>query len=176
MNILKLIISLTFFISSSLIAQTLSVSIGEADYDGVFDDTSLTIAGLKQIDENIAVEIAYNDLGSISASDGIDSASIDASTIDVTIIAFNPLSDKTNLFGKIGFARWEVDGRYNLPSFGYGSASGKINGTDLTFGAGLETKLENGISANIQFQRYDISLSGVSLDVDKLSVGLSFEL
>ena len=159
--------------SATVSAQTLSISVGEADYDGVFDETSITLAAAFPINESFAVEVAYNDLGEVSSSQGSEFASLEASSFDVTLIGSIPLNEKVNFFGKIGIARWEIDGSFNIDGI---SGSGSVDGTDLTFGAGLEMVLNKSLSGNIQLQRYDAELGGESLAVDKISFGLSFDL
>ena len=159
--------------STTVSAQTLGISIGEADYDGAFDDTSITLSAAFPLNESFALEVSYNDLGEVSGSDSEISVDIEASSFDVLMVGLAPLSDKFNAFGKVGFSRWELDARLDD---GNGVISGKVDGTDLTFAVGLEMTLNDNLSGNIQWQRIQAELDGEDLDVDKISLGLSFNL
>ena len=159
--------------STTVSAQTLSISVGEADYDGIVDDTSITLAAAFPISESIALEVSYNDLGEVTASEGGISMTLEATSFDILIVGSTPLNEKVNAFGKVGFSRWELDASV---TDGVITESGSVDGTDPTFAAGLEMTLNEQLSGNLQWQRIQAELDGEDIDVDKISLGLSWDL
>ena len=158
----------TFLLYSTTVsAQTLGISIGEADYDGALDDTSITLSAVFPLNESFALEVSYNDLGDVSFYAYEYDVKVDASSFDVLMVGLAPLNDKVNAFGKVGFSKWELDSRFYQ---GSDVRYVKVDGTDLTIAAGLEMALNDKVSGNIQWQKTH------ELDIDKISLGLSFDL
>jgi OOP family OmpA-OmpF porin len=78
-------------------------------------------------------------------------------------IAKMPLGNKFSVFGKLGFAMWEAEADVLGLTF-------KDDGTDLTFGAGVQYDVSRNLGLRAQWQRYD-----VDSDADLLSIGLVYQ-
>ncbi|MAV76020.1 MAG: hypothetical protein CBD32_03035 [Actinobacteria bacterium TMED172] len=164
----------TFLLYSATVsAQTIGISVGEADYDGEADDDSLTIAASFSISESLSFELSYNDLGEVSASGDGATITLGAETLDFLIVGLFPINEKVNLFGKVGVSMWELDVEL---TDGFTTLSGEEDGTDLTYATGLEIAINDNLSGNVQWQRVQAELDGEDVDVDKISLGLSFDL
>jgi OmpA-OmpF porin, OOP family len=75
-------------------------------------------------------------------------------------VASYPLANKFSIFGKLGFAKWETDA----------GIFGSEDGTDLTFGVGVQYDLTPKIALRGQWQRYDVS----DENADLFSIGLIY--
>ncbi len=117
------------------------------------DDTSIAykIFGGDKVTEYFGWELGWIDLGdfNIYATDGIDYLSQDAegAAFYAAAIGYMPVSEDVTFFGKIGFARWDVD-------FSYDSSLGFIpnesdSGTDLMFGVGGQFS-----AFRVEYERY----------------------
>ena len=170
----------TFLLYSTTVsAQTLSISFGEIEYDGELDNSSITLSAAFSVNDSFALEVSYNDFGKASgyiAGDQEDAAlvTVESSSFDILLVGLIPLNEKINVFGKVGFSRWELESSFYDDSIGLMAFDDK--GTDPTFAAGLEVTLNEKISGNIQWQRTQAEFEGDDFDLDKISLGLSFDL
>ena len=132
---------------------------GQTDVEDIDEDTSWKILGGYQINRTFAVELGYANLFDKSIS-GVD---VEVTAWDLVGVASFPLGDKFSVFGKLGFAMWDAEA--SLPGFG----SVSDDGTDLTFGVGLQYDVSRNLGIRGQWQRYD-----VEGDADLLSIGLIY--
>jgi opacity protein-like surface antigen len=132
---------------------------GQTDVEDVDEDTSWKILGGYQVNRTFAVELGYANLFDKRVS-GID---VEVTAWDLVGVASFPLGDRFSVFGKLGFAMWEA--KVNAGVLG----SAKDDGTDLTFGAGLQYDVSRNLGIRGQWQRYD-----VDADADLLSIGLIY--
>jgi OmpA-OmpF porin, OOP family len=105
--------------------------------DVAFDDsdTGFKIFGGYSFNQNFAVEATYFDLGEASGSFGVgDNFDVGISGFGVAAVGVLPLSDMFSLFGKLGYASYDIDAHVELA--GVGSGSGSDSQSDMTFGAG----------------------------------------
>jgi hypothetical protein len=88
----------------------------------------------------LAVEASYTDYGNVTRHEEYITreyrelkVSIDA--WDVSVVGMLPLSSKTNLFGKVGYAPWNADVRLTL---GDEVEDQSRDGNDITVGVGID--------------------------------------
>jgi len=160
-------------VSTTSMAQSFGIAVGKADVEGV-DDTSFSLSGQIGINENLSFEIAHNDFGgtegSIYSNGSNEYFSVEASSIDLAFVASTKVNDRVSLFGKFGFAMWDIDVSSTL-------GSGSVDGTDLTFGLGALINIQEGINAELKWQRYDVEVvDGIGADLDNISIGLRIDL
>jgi len=100
--------------------------LGSASYDEA-DDSSAAfgVFGGYQLNEVLAVEVAYNDFGKAEDS-GIDE---EASAASLAMVATLPFKTESTFFAKVGLSAWDID-------ISPGSASD--SGTDVYFGIGAD--------------------------------------
>ena len=168
-----ILVILAAAVSTTSMAQSFGISAGKADVEGV-DDTSFSLSGQIGINENLSFEIAYNDFGGtegwIYFNGSNEYISVEASSIDFAFVASTKVSDSVSLFGKLGFAMWDIDVSSTI-------GSGSVDGTDLTFGLGALIHIQEGINAELKWQRYDVEVvNGIGADLDNMSIGLRIDL
>jgi OOP family OmpA-OmpF porin len=132
--------------------------VGSFDIDDE-SDTAFKILGGYQINRNFAVEAAYGFL----FDKEVQGANFEVTAFEVVGVASFPIADKLSVYGKLGFAMWEVE----ASAFGLSASD---DGTDLTFGLGLQYDLTPKLALRGQWQRYDVS----DEDADLFSVGLIY--
>ena len=170
-------------------------SIGEATFDAeVVDDledagasvddsdTTIKLFLGNRINENIAIEGFYADLGERSASaSGFDDfgdfisadAKADAATFGVAILGIIPVNEKFSIFGKLGMHRWESDSKFSYTDSCCGginneSYSDDDSGSDIVYGLGLTYDIGR-ISLRAEYDNYEVDDD----DVNTLSIGIS---
>lgn len=137
-------------------------------------DTGFKILGGYEFTPHLAVEVAYTDLGEVSARGPGGTFSAEATAFEVVGVGTLPLGNRFSLYGKAGIYRGDVDARLDTVLL-TGSASD--SNTDLTFGAGVRFDLTKQASLRVEWQRY-ASVGGDDTgedDIDFLSVGVIFQ-
>jgi OOP family OmpA-OmpF porin len=146
-----------------------TTKIGDDEFDGsgIDDsDTGFKIFGGYNFNENFAIEAGYFDFGEASGDFGGDSFSIGVSGLSASAVGRLPVSDMFSLFGKLGFASYDVDVSFNIAGFGSGSASDSDSdmiygvGGALSFGKSFEARLEYE-ALNVDGDASMISVSGL---------------
>lgn len=131
--------------------------VGRADWDRANDeDTSIRILGGYQVNKNIAAELGYTDLGSVSGG------SAKGKAWDLVGVGSIPLADKFSVYGKLGFAWSEVKG------FGQNES-----GLEMTYGVGASYDFSPTVSFRGEWQKYPDAGDGAT-DIDVLSIGVIF--
>jgi len=87
-----------------------------------------------------------------------DKGGVEINAWELVGVASFPLGNRFSVYGKLGFAMWEVD----FPG-------GSDDGTDLTYGAGVQYDLTPKLGLRGQWQRYDIRE-----DADLFSIGVIY--
>lgn len=121
-----------------------------------------------QFNKNFAAELGYYKPGSISESDGTDSAKISTHTIATTLIGSYPFNDKWSVFARVGAAFPKVKVSAN---FDGGSDSASDSSTELLYGGGVGLAL-NRVQLRLEYQRVDSDL----MDAGMLSLGVVIPL
>lgn len=138
------------------------VSFGRSDIDvsGFDRETGFKIFGGFRANENVAISLAYVDLGEFEEGD----ASIETDGFNLSAIGILPLSENFELFAKLGVFRWDSE----LKISGLGSADD--DDTGFSFGLGAGYSFFDNFALNAEFQRFD--LDGDNIDL--LSAGLVY--
>ena len=129
-------------------------------------DTGFKVFGGYTFNQNWAVEVSYFDFGEASASAGGDSVSVGVSGLSASGVGRLPINDMFSLYGKLGFASYDVDAKFNVAGFGSGSASDSDSdliygvGGALSFGGSFEARLEYE-ALNVDGDASMISVSGL---------------
>jgi outer membrane protein with beta-barrel domain len=115
-----------------------STKIDDDGFDDIdFDDSDVgfKLFGGYSFNQNFAIEATYFDLGEASGSLGFgDTFDVGISGFGVSAVGVLPLSDTFSLFGKLGYATYDIDAHVELAGVGSGNAS--ESESDMTFGAG----------------------------------------
>ena len=130
-------------------------------------DTAWKILGGYQFNRNFAVELGYTDLGEVSATDGVDTVSIESTAFELVALGMMPIADKFSVYGKIGVYRGETDA--SAPGISISESN-----TDLTFGIGVRYDFTRNLGVRAEWQKYtDVGGGDIGeADVDVISVGV----
>lgn len=126
------------------------------------DDTAFKIFGGYQFHPNFAVEFGYSNLFDKSVS-GVN---VEVTAWELVGVGTYPLGNNLSIFGKLGFAMWDATVSTGIPGF-----SASDDGTDLTFGVGLQYDFNRNLALRGQWQRYDVA----NEDADLFSIGLIYK-
>ena len=130
-------------------------------------DTAWKISAGYRFNQYAAVEVGWADLGKASFAGTIGatpfSGSLRTEGFEFVGIGSFPLYQGFSVFGKLGGMRWEQRADVAVAgAFG----SGKNDGTDWTWGLGLQYDFTRNVAARAEWQRYkdvDIDPYGVSV-------------
>lgn len=137
-----------------------STKIDDDGFDGIdFDDsdTGFKVFGGYNFNQNFAVEVSYFDLGEASGSfdDFLGPVTFDVgvSGFSASAVGVLPLSDMFSLFGKLGYASYDIDAH---ASIGGESGSGSESESDMVYGVG----------AALGFGQFGVRLEYEAINVD----------
>ena len=160
--VLALAATTGFAEASGYIGATIGQS--EVDVSGFDKASGLQLYGGVNLSENLAFEIALTDLGEFNVS-GASDTYIDVGGVELTAIGSMPLSDNISLFIEGGFFSWTMDAVL------FGTKIGEDDGSDLTYGVGMDVNITDSLGLMIQYQKYtNVSDS----DIDTMRAGVSF--
>jgi OOP family OmpA-OmpF porin len=160
-------------------------SVGESDADegnaipdlissGPVDgkDSGMKFFGGYQFNQNLAVEVAYVDLGKATYSgtfggSPVTGGSVKTSGINASVVGTLPLNPSFSLFAKAGMFSWEATAR---DVTGGTPFSGKEDGGDLSFGFGGAYNLTKNFSLRAEWEQFE-AVDKISL----LSVGVAYK-
>jgi OmpA-OmpF porin, OOP family len=128
--------------------------IGSVDFEDE-DDTGFRFSGGYQFNRNFAAELGYVTLFDKS----IFGANVEVDGFELVAVGKMPLANNFSVYGKLGFLMWDAK-----------VAGFSDDGTDLTFGLGLQYDVSRNLGIRGQWQRYDVD----DADADMFSVGLVY--
>lgn len=166
---------------------TSSIDVTASDFDGgsftsdSFDDSDSTFrifAGYN-LNDSIAIEAGYTDLGSYSLAGSFDGSDPDlpagptSATFDVTGWEFSavgslPLTEQISLLGRLGFIMWDTDVDVTTTD---GSGSDSDDGTNILYGVGGAYSFTDNLDARLEYTRYD---ADDNIDVFSASLVMKF--
>ena len=116
-------------------------------------------------------ELGYADFGEVKRETGAASATMEATGIDIVLVATMPLNREFSLFAKYGLYRWDVD----VAVSGAGEVSAK--GKDVTYGFGANYHFTKNIAARMEYQKYFNAGDAVTgtYDIDAGLLGIVFK-
>lgn len=147
------------------------------------DDSGFKLFGGHQMNDNLAIEGFYADLGEATVSGDAGDTFIYGGILyqflvnngklayEGTVLGANallslPVSDSFSLFGKLGMALWEVD--VTASGSGISSSSASDDGTDFFYGVGASYRFNQDWSVRGEYDMYNFDDG----DVDMLSVNI----
>jgi OmpA-OmpF porin, OOP family len=189
-----IILSISVFLTQSLRAEGVYIGIdylnnkidtGVTNISSNLDekDTGYSLYAGMPINENLDIEISYQDFGEASLS-GVsgNQFKVGSTTYQFTTtatiaaeadsfgIAAKPkynINDNITVYGKLGIHSWESTLSVNAAT---GSANVTEDGTDIFYGAGIQVAFNN-LSARVGYTIYDLD----GEDVDSINAGLAFK-
>ncbi|MGD9390932.1 MAG: outer membrane beta-barrel protein [Thioalkalispiraceae bacterium] len=139
-------------------------------------DNGVSVFIGNRIDNNLAVEFGYIDLGKTTFSGvssggviwnpGAVSGSMEFSGLQLAGIAFAPISNIMEVYLKAGIFFWDAD--VSISNTVFGSGSGSEDDNDLFYGIGFQYNFLNGAGIRLGWESYgDFDLE---MDTDALIV------
>jgi len=134
------------------------------------DNTSYTFGAGYAFNPNVSLEAAYRNSGSHNGETDCPpgfaclvipvSTQADLTSISLSLIGSIPLTDRLDVFGKVGLASWNVD-------FEGISAAFDDSGEDLLYGTGLRWSIDDRWKVFAEYEKLD-------LDSDTAAIGMNF--
>jgi OmpA-OmpF porin, OOP family len=134
-----------------------TTKINDDGFDNNIDDsdTGFKIFGGYSFNQNFAIEATYFDFGKASGSFGVgENFDVGVSGFGASAVGVLPLSDMFSLFGKVGYASYDIDAHVEIVGVGSGSASDSQS--DLTFGAGAALSFAERFEARLEFEAINV--------------------
>jgi OOP family OmpA-OmpF porin len=126
----------------------IGAEVGQGDA-GEEDDIGYKFLGGYQFHRNFAAEVGYGIL--------VDKGDVEVTTLELVGVGMFPLGNNFSVVGKLGFASWEFDG----PSVDQ-------DGTDLTWGVGVQWDFSRNLGLRAMWQRYETDPE----ETDFLNIGV----
>lgn len=144
--------------AASDVSSDYAIPVGAGPVD---DDAGLKLIGGMRPLDSFAIEANYVDLGTTRAPLNIvcvtlpcpSQLDIDTQALSVSAIGLFTLP-LVDLYGRVGLARWEAE-RQTL-------VSQKDEGTDPTYGAGLQVRLGS-FAIRVEYERFELGDDSVDL-------------
>jgi OOP family OmpA-OmpF porin len=145
---------------------TTKVSDDAFDGSGIDDsDTGFKLFGGYDFNQNFAVEVSYLDLGEASISDAGDSLTVGVTALTASAVGRLPVSDMFALYGKLGYASYDVKARFSVA--GFGSGSGSDSDSDLIYGVGGALSFGGNFEARLEYEALNVDGG----DLNMISIG-----
>lgn len=126
-------------------------------------DTGFKLYFGKGINQNLAVEIGWVDLGKVAATGPGGSARVSADGIQAAALGIVPVNPRFGVFGKVGLYLWDVS------ATGPGGSLSD-DGSDIMFGLGLYWNLAQQLDLRAEWEQFDLDGD----DITMISVGLRY--
>ena len=192
-KIIIAVFALTLFTSQSLKAEGFYIGLDylNTKYDsGVTnissrldeEDSGYSLFAGMPVNENLDIEVSYQDFGEASLS-GVSgnqfrvgsttyqftttaTIALDANSFGIAAKPKYKINDNISVYGKLGLHNWESTLSVNAAT---GSANISEDGTDIFYGAGIQANYNN-LSARVGYTIYDLD----GEDVESINVGLAY--
>jgi OOP family OmpA-OmpF porin len=142
-----------------------SVEDDDSGFDG--DDTGFKLFGGYSFNDNFAVELAYINGGGPDDDFGPINVELEVSGFNASAVGRLPVSETVALFGKLGFASYDVEATARSGGF---SASEDDSDTDISYGVGASIAINERFDVRVEYEAIDVSEGAFNL----LSVGGSY--
>lgn len=177
-------------VDDNLEAIFASVGLDELDASSTLDDsdTGFGFGGGYQVNDHLAFEFAYVDLGSIgyratgTASDGVETLNVEAvldNSADgavVSVLGILPIGERFSVYGRAGLSILSADGTARITVDGESQRASQSSQTsDPVFGVGAEYSLNRNFAIRLAWDRYlNVGTDDVigDTDADVFSLGL----
>jgi OOP family OmpA-OmpF porin len=134
------------------------------------DNSSYTLGAGYVFNPNISLETAYRDFGSHNGETDCPpdftcliipvSAQADVTSFSTSLIGSLPITDRLDVYGKVGFATWKV-------TFKDISSAFDASGEELLYGAGLRWSIDDHWKVFAEYEK-------VELDFDTAGIGVRY--
>jgi len=133
-------------------------------------DSGTKIFGGYRFGRNLAVELAYVDLGKAGYSGDFLGTPVTGGTVKVSgfntsLVGLYPATDRLELFAKAGLFVWEAKAS---DTTGGAPFSDKANGTNLSLGLGANYFFTKNVGARLEWEHFELDPGKASL----LSAGI----
>lgn len=149
----------------------LGAGVGEATNEsGEFkgSDTAFKVFGGYSLNRYLAVELAYVDAGTQKDRVGDIQVATESSGVIASVLGSLPLTDFFSLYGKVGYAFYDVDTTLRLGALQDAESE---SDEDLVYGAGLELAVWRGLKLRAEYEVIDVNDG----DFGILSVGARYK-
>lgn len=123
-------------------------------------------AGIK-LDEHLAVELGYSDIGSITINDGVSQTEfLSAESLYIDTVISKDLTSNIDMFVKMGISLWELR-----------DANDRVteDGTGINYGAGLDVNFYGNKERVMRIQWQHQEFDGITLEgADSISASMVF--
>jgi len=147
------------------------ITVGRSDTDlPDFDDSSAwSFQAGYRFGDYFALEGSYTDLGDwgFTAPGNVAAAVVEGYGVDIAILGILPITEKFELFGRVGYAHWEAD----ITAVGLGGfLSADESGEDPTYGGGIAFNVTPRWNLSLGYQLYKAE----DVDIDYFYVGSKY--
>jgi OmpA-OmpF porin, OOP family len=153
-----------FVAAPALAADTyLGVNVGknQTDYSGVNSSTAIGVLGGYTINQHVAAEVAYTNLGSADTKYG---TSLTGHVFSIAAVGSLPLNNDFSLLGKLGLASSTVE------ESGYSESK-----SDLTYGIGAQYNASKTVGIRLGYDSFKVGSSNTK-DSTLITIGAVFKL
>jgi OOP family OmpA-OmpF porin len=151
--------------SGPYLGAGIGTATNEDEESGLDDsDTAFKLFGGYSFNKSFAVELAYLDAGTMEERFGPSTLEIDASGLIVSAIAAVPLGQWVSVFGKLGYAFYDVEATLRN---GNSSISESESDEDLAYGIGVKVDFNKIFGLRAEYEVVDVPDG----DFNTISVG-----
>lgn len=134
-------------------------------------DSGFKFYGGYSFTPNVAVEMAYVDLGALTYSGSfvglpVTNGKVETTGLNTSVVGTFPLSSSFSLFGKVGVFAWSAEARDITNGFPF---VGRDDGGDLSFGLGGEFHVNRNLGLRAEWESFEAN-DRITL----LSIGLAY--
>jgi len=175
--------------SANLNQGAIDANLRSAGATGVSSNVNETDTGYKlqlgyQVNQNLAVEGGYVNLGkftySASFTGGSANATVEADGFNIAALGIIPIDESFSLFGKLGAIRAKLEASVSASGPG-GSASGSASTSQWkgNYGVGAIYNFNKNASARLEFEQFhqlgDNNTTGGTSNVNMWSLGFAYK-
>jgi OmpA-OmpF porin, OOP family len=130
-----------------------SIEVDGAGFDA--DDTAFKVFGGYNFNANFAVELAFIDGGKPDERFGAGQVEVAVDGINLSAVGRLPVNDKFSVFGKLGFASYDVEVKGRIGNTVVASDSGSDE--DLSYGIGAAFNIIPAVELRAEYEAIDVS-------------------
>jgi hypothetical protein len=126
------------------------------------------------LNENVSIEAAYTNLGTVefdvltTGPTASFDTEIETTGFEGSLVGKHEINEDVHLVGRLGLYAWETEFESTGASGSFSAtSSGEVDGTDVTFGGGIQFK-----DWRLEYQRYTLD----DQDVDTVQLSYVFNL
>lgn len=157
-----------FYVAGDIGESKIQFDIGD-DYSLSKTDTTYSLGIGFDINKFFAVEVGFRDLGTLK-EDGDDydfswSTKLDTTAIQASVVGKLPVSDVFDIYGRLGFAKLDMDYKYSEDN-GYRESSSESENKAF-FGVGASYSITPEFAIRAEYNQYakidDLKLSALTV-------------